>query len=317
MSAQAETGKLAWGLRILLGLELAVFLLIAWLCWLLLMTGVKILVLALTPYLLARAGAMADCFYRSYKHRSPTPAPQSLTPFGWARLYLAEFIATVVNYSALFPFEKPLMPLAPQPAYPGKRTPVVLVPGFCCNRGNFYFFARWLHKLGVGPIYAVSLEPLLGTIEENAASLAQFIDQIRDTSRSQKVILIGHSMGGLTIRALLHSSYGAQRIARVVTLGSPHHGTIIAHRLQKLGENLRQMTFKSAWSERLNAHERAPCPVPITAFVSPQDNIVAPQDSAILRYPNAQNIMLKGMGHQEMLLSPKVAKMVAQVLTQA
>lgn len=316
MNVNAETGKLARVLQILLGGEIAFAFFIAWLCWISLLSGKAILLWALTPYLLIRVGILARSFQLAYQYRSPLSAQHRPSPFSWARVVVGEYVSVLVNYSGLLPFEQWLLPAAPQPAFPGKGLPVVLVHGFCSNRASWYFFARWLHKLGVGPIYVVSLEPLLGTIEDNASRLAQFIEQICEAGKSQKVVLVGHDIGGLVSRALMHSSFGVKRLARVVTLGSPHHGSAVIDGIQQYGENLRQITLKSNWTERMSVFERAPSPVPITTIVSPQDEVVAPQNSAVLRYPNAQNLVLKDIGHYEMLLSRKVVKMVAQVLQQ-
>ncbi|MGH8530963.1 MAG: esterase/lipase family protein [Nevskiales bacterium] len=316
MSASADTGNLARILQILLGAEIALALFIAWLCWLSLLPGKAMLVWALTPYVLIRAGILARGFQLAYKHRSPLSAQHRPSPLSWARVVVGEYVAVLMHYSGLLPFEQWLLPSAPQPAFSGKGVPVVLVHGFCSNRACWYFFARWLHKLGVGPIYAVSLEPLLGTIEDNATRLAPLIEQICETSKHPKVMLVGHDIGGLVGRALVHSSFGVKRLARVVTLGSPHHGSMVIEGIQQYGENLRQITLKSNWTERMSVFERAPSPVPITSLISPQDEVIAPQTSAVLRYPNAQNLVLKGIGHYEMLLSRKVVRMVAQVLQQ-
>ncbi|MGH8560850.1 MAG: esterase/lipase family protein [Nevskiales bacterium] len=213
----------------------------------------------------------------------------------------------------MFPFEAWLVPLAPKPATTGNGTPIVLVPGFCCNRGYWASFVRWLRQAGFGPVYAVSLEPLLGSIEDNATALGRIVEAVCSDTQSDKVILIGHSMGGLVSRSYLHSG-GHPRIAQVICIGSPHHGTIMARDLRPLGENLRQMTPGSEWVARFKAHENQPCPAPITAIVTPHDNIVAPQDSALLHYPNARNVSLPGIGHLEMVLSKSVFEATAAEL---
>lgn len=317
MSKPALSGRVARLSQILLAAELGLMLFIAWLCWISLMSGKAILLLAVAPYLLLRAGVLARAFQLAWQHRSPMKGDHPRRPsIGWLRAVLGEYIALPVLYSGLLPFEQWLAPMAPAPMAPGKGLPVVLVHGLGSNRAVWYFFARFLQKLGVGPIYAVTLEPPLAPIEAGAQQLMQQVEQICEASGKPKAILVGHDAGGLACRVLMHSSFGQKRVARVITLGSPHRGSAVLDTVQQYGENLRQMTLNSKWAERMAVFERAPSPAPITAVLSPQDELVAPQHSAALRYPNAQNIVLKGLGHYEMPLSRKVAKAIAPLLQQ-
>jgi triacylglycerol esterase/lipase EstA (alpha/beta hydrolase family) len=57
-----------------------------------------------------------------------------------------------------------------------------------------------------------------------------------------RVILAGHSMGGLASRADLRH-HGGDRVARLIRPGSPHHGSGIAH--LGPGRNARQMELGS------------------------------------------------------------------------
>lgn len=306
-------GKLARGLQVLLVLEaMWAGLLPLLLCYAGVLSGIEALAWTLGLYLGARALVVSKNFYSAYRHRSPARPEHRVAGLSALRLWWGEFWITAVTYSYLFPFESNV-PEAPAPAAPGNGTPIVLVPGFACNRGYWRFFIRFLAKQGFGPVYAVTLEPVFGSIEANAGLLAQKVEAICKATGAPKVILIGHSMGGLTIRAWLHHG-GVKRIAGIITLGSPHHGTAIARDVKLLGENLREMCPGSEWGAALNAHEAQPCPVPITAIVSPQDNIVFPQNSALLRYPNARNRIMPGIGHLEMIASRPVMQAVAAEL---
>jgi len=303
---QQEPGRLAQTLLVVLALELLTLVAGLGLLWAQgRISAGRWAAIALGWYLGLRAFATLKNFWVTYRHRS-TPAPEhQIGAMATLRLLWGEFRTNLLVYSWLFPFERRLVPQAPVAAAPGTGTPIVLVPGFACNRGYWRQFARWLHEAGQGPVYAVSLEPLFGSIDENARRLGEQIEAVCAATGAQKVILIGHSMGGVTIRAYLHGG-NAHRIERIITLGSPHHGTVIAHEVRAFGENLRQMSLGSAWAAALNAHEARDCPVPITALITPHDDIVAPQDSACLRHPNARNVFLPGIGHLEMVVSRPV-----------
>ena len=69
-------------------------------------------------------------------------------------------------------------------------------------------------------------------------------------------MIVAHSMGGLVARAYLRRHGGAQ-VARVITLGTPHHGTALANLAP--GSNARQMSRPggqpNAWLAQLAASE--------------------------------------------------------------
>ena len=59
-----------------------------------------------------------------------------------------------------------------------------------------------------------------------------------------QVALVGHSMGGLAIRAWMRT-YGTKRAALAVTLGTPHQGTQVSP--QARASNGKQMVWQSEW----------------------------------------------------------------------
>jgi triacylglycerol lipase len=300
---QPATGRLARALQIVLALEILILGFGLGLLHLQgALSGGQWAAIALGWYFGFRALAVGKNFLQTWLARSPRPAGHRIGLWATLRLLLAEYATHLVVYSILFPFERWLVPQSPAMAAAGRGTPLLLIPGFACNRGYWWLFIRWLRAAGIGPVYAVSLEPLFGSIDENARRLGAQIEALCAATGAPKVILIGHSMGGVTARAYLHHA-GAARVERIVTLGSPHRGTVLTQGLEALGANLREMSIDSAWGAALNAHEQRPCPVPIAALITPHDDIVAPQDSCILRYPNARNLYLPGVGHLEMVLS--------------
>lgn len=313
ITKQLLTGRLARALQVVLIAEAVGLALVGELLHARGVPAAQIAVLLLSYYLGVRALIVSKNFWSSEKHKSPRQPGHRLNLLRSLRLWWGEYWITQVTYSFLFPFERFLVPLAPAPAAQGNGTPIVLVPGFACNRGYWVFFVRALKNAGLGPVYAVSLEPLFGSIDLAARQLGAFIEEIQSTTGARKVSLIGHSMGGLTIRAYLHSG-GAGKVEQAITLGSPHHGTLIAHDVRRLGENLVQMCREDRWAAALNEHQQRACGVPITAIVSPHDNIVFPQDSAELHYPNARNVHLPGIGHLEMIASRPVMRAVIEEL---
>ena len=81
-----------------------------------------------------------------------------------------------------------------------RRTPVLLIHGYLCNRGLWWWLRRGLEAHGVTTA-TVNLEPPLGGIEDLADSLHARIQALRSETGGDRIVLIGHSMGGLVARA--------------------------------------------------------------------------------------------------------------------
>ena len=57
-----------------------------------------------------------------------------------------------------------------------------------------------------------------------AAQLDREIEDFLQGAASGKLVLVTHSMGGLAARAYL-KRHGSARVAKLITLACPHHGT--------------------------------------------------------------------------------------------
>ncbi|MDH3282253.1 MAG: alpha/beta fold hydrolase [Gammaproteobacteria bacterium] len=214
-------------------------------------------------------------------------------------LMVRELIATLRTFFVLHPLE-PWLAGTPEPVR--DEAPVVLVHGFFSNAGYWRWAKQFLAARGISNVHTLNLEPPFGDIDGYLTQLAKRIEALE--SRAGPVVLIGHSMGGLVCRALLERGWHAGRIASVITLGTPHHGTLEAWFMT--GTNVRQMRPGSDWLERLN-RGKAP-PVPIVSIYSYHDNIVVPHTAAIL--DGAKNLPVRGIGHLEMGFSDVVMDLV-------
>ena len=63
-----------------------------------------------------------------------------------------------------------------------------------------------------------------GTVETNAVQLASVIEQAASLSDIGKVIVVAHSKGGLDVQAARRLPGVDDKVARVITLSSPHNG---------------------------------------------------------------------------------------------
>ncbi|MBI3117318.1 MAG: alpha/beta fold hydrolase [Candidatus Hydrogenedentes bacterium] len=263
------------------------------------------LLLVLLSLLLVRAAVVAMMFACAWRWRMDRAPGQRLRIWAALRLVLAEYATLFACYCLLQPCEKWLMPREREGAVPLGR-PVILVHGFFCNRGYWWQLCHALQRAGLAPVYTINLEPLLAGMKQYVCQLDDLVERICVVSGATQVILVAHSMGGLVARAYARSNTGRARVAAILTLGSPHHGTQLARLLP--GHNLTQMLPGSAWLAALEKKEMESPGAPIISLYSAHDNIVAPQDSA--RLASAENICLPGIGHLELAFNPRVQRLL-------
>jgi len=258
--------------------------------------------------LLVRMLITANNFRLAWRLGSATPPPYRLNLRKACRLYLEEFRSSMLSSSWSMPFGAFTGYEAPQ----SRGLPVLLIHGYGCNSGYWRSMSRRLRAAGITH-HALSLEPVFGTIDSFVPVVHAAVERLCRDSGSQRIVLLAHSMGGLVARAYL-CAHGEERIARVITLGTPHHGTGLAN--FGVGSNSAQMrrvpgaigNTPSAWLQQLFAQENSGRYALFISIYSHHDNIIAPQTSSHL--PGARNIALDGIGHVALGLNPRVQKIV-------
>ncbi|MFZ2989806.1 esterase/lipase family protein [Ideonella sp.] len=185
---------------------------------------------------------------------------------------------------------------------------VLLVHGFVCNRG---FWNPWLRRFRDQgrPVVAISLEPVFGSIDEWVPGIEAAVQRL-EAATGLPPLLVGHSMGGLAIRAWLRVSAGDQRIRGVITLGTPHGGTWLAH--GSLQRNGQQMRIGSDWLQALAAAESSERRRRILCLYSACDNIVFPAPLAVLPGAAVQEVV--GAAHVDLIDRPECWAAVNQAL---
>lgn len=279
---------------------------------------------AFGTWLVVRFVFIGITFGISRVYRSEAPPEGRVGILGALWLWIRETAATVALYGLLHPIERLLRPALPisRDGRDGNRdgdggTAVVMLHGFFCNGGFFWWMRRALKRAGVSHLYTLNMEPPFGSITGFARQASAYIEQVRRTTGCDRVILITHSMGGLVARRMRELNLSQDAMAGLITLGTPHHGTRHADILA--GITTRQMRFylpveketpSNPWLDRLNADEFEPLPYPVTSLYSYQDNIIAPQSSSVLGM--AENLPLPGVGHLEMAFSRRVVDPVVE-----
>ncbi len=223
----------------------------------------------------------------------------------WCKAVLGEFIASTRIFLLYQPWG--FRPPAFLPAQQNKgKVPVILVHGYLCNHLIWHDVIKELQDADHN-IMPVDLEPLFTSIDDYAAILEAAVLKACQETSSNKVILVGHSMGGIAIRAWMRR-HGADRVAGVITLGSPHQGTKLSR--GALGPNAKQMAWRSPWLKSLAASETDAVRRLFKIAITPQDNIVYPQKVQLL--PGTEAQIFEGIGHLQMCLHRPVIEWLIQ-----
>jgi pimeloyl-ACP methyl ester carboxylesterase len=129
---------------------------------------------------------------------------------------------------------------------------VVLLHGLAAPCWSMQMLARHLQKHGGYEVFPVDYASTRSTIDVQAQSLARVIESLEGI---EEINLVGHSMGNIVIRRYLAGDASPtagwqpdRRIARIVMIAPPNHGSITATRLSDnavfkaaLGESARQL----------------------------------------------------------------------------
>ncbi|MCA6216562.1 permease [Ideonella sp. B7] len=239
-------------------------------------------------------------------------AGQPLPPWRESvRAWWAECRAAPRVFAWRQPFRSQAQPDVWPAEVPG-RPGVLLVHGYLCNRAVWNPWLQRCRQLGI-PALALTLEPPGVDLDRHVPALAAAVQTLWERT-GQPPLLVGHSMGGLLLRAWLRADAGRTPCRGLVTVGTPHLGTWLAH--WGLSPSARQMRPGSNWLRALAADEaaRASGLPPVLSLYSPCDSIVFPTRLAV--WPGGEALAVAQAGHVNLLEQPAVFEAVRQRLQQ-
>lgn len=234
----------------------------------------------------------------------PDPEDERLAP------NLAGFVAVLWEWGCTFVTYLALAAGLRNPDQEVPRTdadPILLVHGYGMNRGVWWLFRRRLLARGIGPVFTINLPAYWPGVQDLSHLLARRIEDVSARCGGRRVVVVGHSMGGLVTRAALAASPELP-VARLVTLGSPHAGTRTA--VLGIGDQAQDMVPRSKTIAKL---AEADLPVPVTCVASRFDNLVVPWHSALLDGADELHVV-EYLGHNALLLSRDVFELVVPAL---
>ena len=236
------------------------------------------------------------------------PGDRRLSPWAWIRTWDAEVDASMRGVWFATPFRggRP----TPSPIPPLRRTALLFLHGYLCNRAVWHAFMRDAAARGYR-CEALTLADPFASIDSHDQSVAEAIRASIEAG-ADRVVLIGHSMGGLVARSAMQR-IDRSAVAHVITLGTPHHGTHAAR--YGRATSVSQMRRDSGWLAALAAREAAGHGLPLDAYTtlfSWHDDIVYPQSTG--RLAGADAIAVAGIGHVALLYDRRVRALVFERL---
>jgi triacylglycerol lipase len=193
------------------------------------------------------------------------------------------------------------------------RPPVILVHGLYHNPAAWFVWRWRLRRRGFTDLRCYGYPSFGREFADIAAGLAALLrEAAADSDRNGtggRVLLIGHSLGGLVIRAACAEPGGAVRVAGVVTLGTPHRGSTLAGVLG-MGRLARGL---APGGRVIQAVRALPCiAAPGLSLYTPTDGMVLPLSGALLdereRCASWVERALPAMSHVGLLYSAEAAR---------
>ena len=193
---------------------------------------------------------------------------------------------------------------------------ILCVHGYLHNGSAWGYYRYKLQAAGAGPVNQLTYPSLTRDIPENSLRVKAKIEQIKLETGHDVPILIGHSQGGLESLEYALEYAPKDKPIYVVTLGSPLHGTKVAH--IGLGPSSRQMHEGSSYIKSLQERLSKATHIRLLALYSNVDFIIRPVDSAKaseLNYATIQEI--PGLGHMGFLFSPRALDKIIAFLKES
>lgn len=173
--------------------------------------------------------------------------------------------------------------------------PVLLVPGYGGNLTSLNPLATALRSAGRQVVLVPPVGDGTGDLNAQAAHLGEVAAGVLRDIGAPSVDVVGYSAGGVVARLWVQDDGGASVARRVLTVGSPQHGTSQAGLGQEFAGGCpsacEQLVPDSDLLRHLNSGDPTPEGPQWATVRSTWDRVVTPTDSAAL--PGAVNLLVQ------------------------
>jgi triacylglycerol lipase len=164
--------------------------------------------------------------------------------------------------------------------------PVLVVPGYGGSVQSVDPLVAELRREGRKAVVFAPTDGGTGDLQVQAKRLGELVKKTMDAAGAASVDLIGYSAGGVVVRLYVRDEGGASVVRRVLTLGSPHHGTDVAALAEDVAggcpKACEQLVPGSDLLRRLDAGDETPKGPEWVTVRTSEDKVVTPTASAEL-----------------------------------
>lgn len=195
-------------------------------------------------------------------------------------------------------------------------TPIILLHGMIDNRSIFTRLRKHLQRQGFSRVSTVNYSPFTTDVRNAAQVLAEHIAKVVEETGCEHVHVVGHSLGGLIARYYVQKMGGDRHVDTLVTLGTPHQGTLAANIW--FGSLVKQLRPGSDLLAELetpcsDAHR---CRTKFICYWSDLDHLVLPSRHGRMTQPEltVKNILVRGVGHMTLPIQPRLIHDICHTL---
>jgi triacylglycerol lipase len=185
------------------------------------------------------------------------------------------------------------------------RIPCLFIHGVFHNRSTFAFIKQKLALKGWRHFREIDLLTSIHPVPRLAEQVATVVSQLQREHEVPQIDIIAHSLGGIVARYYVQQLGGDGPVRNLVTLGSPHGGTVWSR--YSVLSHLKDLSPQSPFMRHLNSLN-APRSTRAIAVSGELDLLVLPRENGF--WPGVRNIHLKRVGHAGLLFSRRVLQII-------